>query len=116
MNSKVIIFVLTLVLFSQALNLKKKTTTTTTSSDVARYIWETSDPKRQDCWESCTYQNGFACAYGNQGRWTSDKYQCTQNQKICTNWLDRFENCRNTGCKGWELWNIKKHNVLKVTC
>ena len=113
MNSKVIIFVMTMVLFSQALNLKKKTTT---YSDEERYIWEASSPKRQDCWESCTKQNGFACGYGEQGRWTSDKYQCTKTQAICAKWLDRFEKCRDSGCKGWEFFNIKKHNVVKVTC
>ena len=116
MNSKVIIFFVTMVLFSQALNLKKKITTSTTSSNQNRYIWKTSNSQRQDCWGSCTSKNGFACGYGNQGRWTSDKYQCTKNQAICTSWLDSFELCRSTGCKGWESRNIKQHDVLSVYC
>lgn len=111
MNTRIFILLMAMLMLSQASRL-------TNTANKKRFIWKTDNPKRQDCWASCTAQNGFACGYGDQGRWTSEKYQCTKTQEICEKWLNYFENCRSTGCKGknWEFYNIKKHNVFKVSC
>lgn len=109
MKLRISLIVLSIIILINASRLKKKN-----RQEAERKEWATGDADRQNCWAQCTGLNGFACGFGDQGRWTSDFYQCNKNQDTCKSWLDAFENCRSSGCPGWRESNLD--NVLSVVC
>lgn len=107
MNSKLIIFFLTIILLSQGLNLKKRPIYSNTSGK--RYFWKITSPFLKNCDSSCDFQNGYSCYYGIPTIWI----QCTKTQEIC---FYLQENCKNTGCNKLKYLNIKQNYVFEVIC
>lgn len=110
MKLRLFIIAFLLIILISASRLKKKKT----RQEVEKKEWATNDADHQNCWARCTELNGFACGFGDQGRWTSEFYQCNKNQDTCKNWLDAFEACRSSGCPDWRNSNL--NNVLSVVC
>jgi hypothetical protein len=102
MKLKQLFIVVLLIALINATRFKKKRATQATQKNE----WATDDSESQNCWAECTRLNGFACGFGDQGRWTSQFYQCNTNEQTCENWLDAFEVCRSTGCPGWRDSNL----------
>ena len=95
---KTLLIFLSLILFTFATNLKK-------AIYEQRIEWEASNADHQDCWWQCTDKKGYSCAFGYEGRKTSEFYQCVDTEQHCKDWLDSYYVCKMSHCIPWRYSN-----------